>query len=871
MHAPVPIEYTRQVDPCRRFNFVTGACLFIFVTYFLYHCLMHVPDEENTVFNTAADFINNSNHPVFLTGKAGTGKTSFLKHIKENTLKNTVIVAPTGVAAINAGGTTIHSFFQIPFGPYIPVTKKEWGNNEVSDRQNLLEKLRLSGERKALMQELELLIIDEISMVRCDVLDAIDAVLRYVRNRYDQPFGGVQVLYIGDMYQLPPVIREEEWKILSAYYGSPFFFSSHVSVNQPPVYIELKKVYRQSDPAFIQLLNQVRNNDMDEAGYTLLHSRLLTNTAPPGENVITLSTHNHKADTINDHSLEMLQEKLYTFKAAVEGEFSEKSFPAEEFLRLKAGAQVMFIKNDTEKVRRYFNGKIGSVQKVENDKIFIECADGESKIIIEVKKEVWRNIKYSLNKKTNQIDEEELGSFTQYPLRLAWAITIHKSQGLTFEKAIIDAGDAFAPGQVYVALSRCTGLDGLFLKNNISYKSLHSDDRIVAFAKTQQNTRSQERVLEDATQSYQQILLMEMIGFQLIEQQFDKLRTFVQQNSVSNEVREWIKKLQQHIDIYIKHSRKFGDVLHGFFLENLLPENNAGLQQRFSKAAAWFFEELAGTKALLLQSPFVSDNRQLSKDYLSKLQPVYDAIVYKMHLLSACRNGFVYAAYLEQKKNFENNPMPVSAYAGKAVFVPKSISHPALYTRLKDKRDELCAALDLPVYMVCGSQSLEEMSNFLPLNLKDLGKVSGFGKIKLKQFGGEFIGIIKDYAAENHLQSSMDELPVKKIKRPAASTPKPDTKLLTFDLYQQGKTISEIAMERNLAGSTIESHLAYFIENGSLHIDTMIGKEKRSVIQKVIAENSGATLSELKVLLPDINFGELKWVLAANKAIAVQG
>ena len=447
---------------------------------------MQSPDDENIIYKTAANFINNSNHPVFLTGKAGTGKTTFLKYIKENTSKNTAVVAPTGVAAINAGGTTIHSFFQLPFGPYIPVSKTQWGNTEGNDKQNLISKLRLTNERKEVMQQLELLIIDEISMVRCDVLDAIDTVLRHVRSQHHKPFGGVQVLYIGDMYQLPPVVKDEEWQILKEYYANQYFFSSHATVAEPPVYIELKKVYRQTDADFINLLNQVRNNEMDEDGYAFLHSRFLPNAvAKKEDNTITLTTHNNKADSINIDALASLEGKSFSFKAVVEGEFYEKSFPADELLQLKIGAQVMFIKNDTEKIRRYFNGKIGTVEKFEADKIFVTCKDNDTSQTIEVKKETWRSIKYTLNKNTQQIDEEELGSFTQYPLRLAWAITIHKSQGLTFEKAIIDAGSAFAPGQVYVALSRCVSLQGMILKSKISYNSLHSDDRIVSFAKTQ--------------------------------------------------------------------------------------------------------------------------------------------------------------------------------------------------------------------------------------------------------------------------------------------------------------------------------------------------------------------------------------------------
>ncbi|MEJ7587649.1 MAG: AAA family ATPase, partial [Ferruginibacter sp.] len=304
---------------------------------------MHHSDS----FRLAADFIKYTNASVFLTGKAGTGKTTFLKYCKEQDLKNTAVVAPTGVAAMNAGGITIHSFFQLPFAPFIPTSKGPNAQINSNDKNRLINQLRLTGDRKDVMQQLELLIIDEISMVRCDVLDAIDAVLRHVRNQHLKPFGGVQVLLIGDMYQLPPVVKEEEWQLLSPWYSSPFFFSSHVIENKPPVYVELDKIYRQSDASFINVLNQVRNNELDGEGFELLHSRYIPGLQPSREeNYITLTTHNNKADAINSKELNELPANEQTFDALVEGEFYEKSFPADLQLKLKEGAQVMFIKND---------------------------------------------------------------------------------------------------------------------------------------------------------------------------------------------------------------------------------------------------------------------------------------------------------------------------------------------------------------------------------------------------------------------------------------------------------------------------------------------------------------------------------------------
>lgn len=830
---------------------------------------MHSPDDENIIFKTAAGFINNSSHPVFLTGKAGTGKTTFLKYIKETCCKNNAIVAPTGVAAINAGGTTIHSFFQLPFTPFLPENNQHFGKQEVIDKHNLISKLRLSGERKEVMQQLDLLIIDEISMVRCDVLDAIDLVLRHVRKQQSKPFGGVQVLYIGDMYQLPPVVKEEEWQLLKRCYENPFFFNSLAIRQQPPVYIELKKVYRQSDAGFINLLNQVRNNEMTEEDYTLLHSRYLPDfKAKKEDGFITLTTHNNKADAINNVELSGIQGDPYSFKASITGEFYEKSFPADELLCIKPGAQVMFIKNDLEKVRRYYNGKIGVVQKIEEEKIWVNCNNDSGDQLIEVKKETWRNIKYSINNKTNQVEELELGSFTQFPLRLAWAITIHKSQGLTFEKAIIDAGSAFAPGQVYVALSRCTSLGGIVLHSKISYSSLYSDERIVSFSGKQQSGQAQAEMLFNATKQYQQDIIKGMFDFNESNRTVGDLLYWIKENNYfGNVVYDWLINIQQQLSVYIQHSTKFTLVLNTLFIENKLPEELEALKQRLVKAGDWFINDLLKTKNFMLQSPAVSDNRQLAKEYNVRLQKLFDSLCFKIHLLDVCRQGFSLQRYREQKRSYKKESFYINAYAGSSNYVSKDIVHPELYSSLKDKRDEIAREKKLPVYMVCSTQSLEQLTSYLPQNLPDLGKISGFGKIKLKQFGIDFIDIIKNYCELHNLVSNTDALPVKKIKTAKNKQVKADTKKNTIDLYKQGRSIKQIAEERNLAISTIEGHLAYFIETGEILIDELLNIEKQMLISNAVKQKGYDSIQALKELLPSISYGELKWFIASEKRL----
>ncbi len=473
-------------------------------------------DTSNKFFQLASDFVNNTSRHIFLTGKAGTGKTTFLKYIKEQTTKNTVVVAPTGVAAINAGGVTIHSFFQLPFGPFIPGTNKSFSaNSDVADKHSLFKNIRFNADKRELLLELELLVIDEVSMVRADMLDAIDIILRHFRKKMQLPFGGVQVLYIGDMYQLPPVVSGNEWEILQQHYQSPFFFSAKVINATPPLYIELKKIYRQNEQSFIDLLNRVRNNVVTSADFSLINSRYDPEfNSPSTEKYITLSTHNRKADTINANELFKLPGKIYQFKGTVTGDFSDKAFPTEMELQLKEGAQVMFIKNDSGNERRYFNGKLATIKSINADEIIVTSNNDQEELKLE--KETWSNIRYSYEKESDSIKEDLLGSFTQYPIRLAWAITIHKSQGLTFNKAIIDAGDSFAAGQVYVALSRCTSLKGVVLHSKILPSSIATDHRVIAFANKESAAAELEEILLKEQQQYLSTSLLKVFNWNKI-------------------------------------------------------------------------------------------------------------------------------------------------------------------------------------------------------------------------------------------------------------------------------------------------------------------------------------------------------------------
>ncbi|MBA2422996.1 MAG: AAA family ATPase, partial [Chitinophagales bacterium] len=451
---------------------------------------MSQSENEQDYFQLTSDFVQHTGKNIFLTGKAGTGKTTFLRHIKDHCSKNLIIIAPTGVAAINAAGVTMHSFFQLPLGCFIPGSFRTQfqSTHPVTDKHHLLQNLRYSNEKIEVVRNLELLIIDEVSMLRCDWLDAIDTILRSVRRNQQEAFGGVQLLLIGDLYQLPPVVNDVEWQMLHEYYESPFFFSAQALKRAQPLYIELKKVYRQSDEEFINLLNRVRNNEVTEMDMERLHQLYQPHfKAKPDDHFITLTTHNRKADEINGYELRRLPGKEFISKATLRGEFPERVFPAEESLLLKAGAQIMFIKNDV-KEKKYFNGKIGVIAEIgtKDGKDIIQVRFPDKNETITVEQETWRNLRYSFSENENKINEEELGAFTQYPIRLAWAVTIHKSQGLTFEKAMIDAGAAFAAGQVYVALSRCVSLEGMVLLSRISTDVINTDEAIVAYMKRQE-------------------------------------------------------------------------------------------------------------------------------------------------------------------------------------------------------------------------------------------------------------------------------------------------------------------------------------------------------------------------------------------------
>ena len=505
-------------------------------------------------------FINQTNRSVFLTGKAGTGKTTILKEIIKTTHKNTVVVAPTGIAALNAGGVTIHSMFQLPFGGFIPDNSAPQflENSKFESRSTLRRHFKMSSLKKTVIRNMELLIIDEVSMLRSDLLDAMDFMMQSVRKK-NRPFGGVQVLFIGDLLQLPPVIRDDEWRTLRNYYRGKFFFNAHVIEQNPPLYIELSKIFRQTDDQFISVLNSLRNNRMTQNDIQILNQHVQPNfDLKANKGYITLTTHNAKADSINAQSLKDLEGKVYTYKADVIDDFPDKIYPLEEKLELKIGAQIMFIKNDASFDKKFFNGKMGIVESLSEQEIWIHFPD--EKKSIEVEKYEWQNIRYTVNENTKEIEEEVLGTFTHYPIKLAWAITVHKSQGLTFDKAALDVSQVFLPGQAYVALSRLRSLDGLVLLSPLQMNGISNDQDVMEYATNKASEDVLENTLQQETQQYIHHYLVNCFDCKDVAQEWrNHSFSYSEKSEASQKSKHsvWAKNQAEIIENLVEPSRKF--------------------------------------------------------------------------------------------------------------------------------------------------------------------------------------------------------------------------------------------------------------------------------------------------------------------------
>jgi hypothetical protein len=643
---------------------------------------MRIDIEPNETFLKATSFVIHTDRPIFLTGKAGTGKTTFLKYIQENCLKKLAVAAPTGVAAINAGGTTLHSLFHLPFGTYLKDYALRWdeSDNNVYNRHRLLSKIKFSAEKRSLIQELDLLIIDEVSMLRADMLDAIDDILKSVR-RDMRPFGGLQVLFIGDLYQLPPVVKASEWTFMQESYRSPFFFDALVMNELQLIQIELTKIYRQSDDTFINLLNNIRNNCCTQEQMTLLNSHYQPDFKyTDQESYITLCSHNAQADQINRKKLQELPGSTVAIEALVKGDYSESTYPTENILQLKKGAQVMFIKNDKGLDRRFYNGKIGYVKTISSDKktIHIKFTDGSQDV--EVSKEEWKNIKYNYDTAADKIKEETLGTFSQFPLRLAWAVTIHKSQGLTFDRAIVDAGAAFAPGQVYVALSRIRSLNGLVLKSRINTDNIFTNRDVLIYSQNKLPVSEFDSVLRESQQAYLMNLLLETFEWSDI---VEKTKTIFENSKSTNIAEkdvasEFLKVLLIAVNMHQEVADRFKIQLNKLISESANIDFNQ-IEDRTQKAADWFISKLESQTIDPLENHIkLWSAKKRTKKYVETLNALLADIYRKLSRLNKCKDISTalakdtdISAILNQAKDFHSISIAAEEWAEKPIKAAK--------------------------------------------------------------------------------------------------------------------------------------------------------------------------------------------------------
>jgi uncharacterized protein YpbB len=564
--------------------------------YFQYFSILKSIRPMQTISEAAAytlRFINQTQRSVFLTGKAGTGKTTLLREIIETTHKNTVVVAPTGIAALNAGGVTIHSLFQLPFGGFLPDNSAPdfSESTKFETKATLRRHFKMSGLKKSVIRNMELLIIDEVSMLRADLLDAMDFMMQTVRKK-NSPFGGVQVLFIGDLLQLPPVIRDDEWRTLKNYYKGKFFFHSQVVQQNPPLYIELDKIFRQTDDAFISVLNNLRNNQISKEDIATLNQYVQPNfDLKANKGYITLTTHNAKADTMNTEALDVLEGKEWLYSPEITGDFPDKIYPVDEVLRLKEGAQIMFVKNDLSFDKKYFNGKMGVIKSLSTKEILVHFPE-ENKTI-EVEKYEWQNIRYKVNDTTKEIEEEVLGTFVHYPIKLAWAITVHKSQGLTFDKAALDVSQVFLPGQAYVALSRLRSLKGLILLSPLQMNGISNDQDVMDYSLNKASETHLENALHFETKNFiHQYLVQTFEWADLAQEWRNHQYSYNDKSEVSSKAKYsyWAKEQTERIDKVVEPAKKFIQQLNVLFRQETVDLNH--ISERIKAAYTYFMDPM---------------------------------------------------------------------------------------------------------------------------------------------------------------------------------------------------------------------------------------------------------------------------------------
>jgi tetratricopeptide repeat protein len=724
------------------------------------------------------DFVNQTHRSIFLTGKAGTGKTTLLHQIIASTYKNVMIAAPTGIAALNAKGVTLHSLFQLPIATFIPSTAVDISlaeNMNVVTPKTLMQRQKMNAYKRRTLKKLELLIIDEVSMLRADTLDMINTVLKSIRGS-SAPFGGVQVLFIGDLLQLPPVVKPQEWELLQRYYKGIFFFHSKVIEENPPLYLELEKVYRQSDTNFVKILNHLRNNEISKEDMQALQPYIRPSFRPQhNDGYITLTTHNYKADQINAAAFASIKGKEFHYQAQVKGDFPEYLYPLDVQLLLKVGAQVMFVKNDLEVPKRYYNGKIGEVVYLSEEEIRVKLADEDT--VIEVSTYEWENVRYKSKSESEEIEQEVLGTFIQYPLRLAWAITVHKSQGLTFDKAVIDLEDVFTSGQAYVALSRLRSLDGLVLLSPFQDKELHTSSDIINYATQKAAPESLEGILsEDKKEFLEKELLRAFSWFEVATQWKIHANSYKAETgkSLKSQFHTWAVEQSKACDAIIVHSEKFLKQLRSILAT---PNYDLSfLMERFEKAYEYFFPLWERIAFDTFYTHFQINNKKQVKAFSEELTALEDVVI-------------------------------------------------ELIVRLLKDR-------------IIFTSLLEKQSN--DWKKTDFDRVNSYRERLLER-------VLQQWR-DNTLSGKLMEDPVE-IAQPKEKKKRISTYEQTLLLWQQHKSIPQIAAERKIHERTIYDHMARLVGEGKIEVTELLSTDEISTLEAAFAQSSEDTLTAIREIV----------------------
>lgn len=732
--------------------------------------------DINQQAQLAWDIIENTNTNIFLTGKAGTGKTTFLRRLKEESSKRIVVVAPTGIAAINAEGVTIHSFFQLSFAPFIP------------DAQYKLkeQQYRFSKQKIRVIQSIDTLVIDEISMVRADLLDAVDNVLRRFRKN-NLPFGGVQMVMIGDLGQLAPVAKDDEWQMLSRYYDTPYFFSSLALKSTRYAIVELKTVYRQSDSHFVELLNRVRDNRADDSVLAALNSRYIPNFQPPvEEGYIRLTTHNFQAQQENDRQLALLPGKPYTYEASITGKYPEMLFPTEQTLTLKEGAQVMFVKNDSSADKAFYNGMIGTVTEINEKNFFVRTKD--TGVVIKVEPEQWENTRYDINERTNEITEEVEGTFTQFPVKPAWAITVHKSQGLTFDRAIIDVQRAFTHGQTYVALSRCRTLEGLVLSAPLPMSAIIRDGAVDDYVSRAAEHTPTEGQIDLLRRDYYLSVISELFDFRPLMDAFNRMLDLLMghfRRSYPKLIIEYKARLgiikTQLYDVAERFKLQYNQIV----ISTASYQDDVHLQERLTKGAAYFARTISDIEMLVKNTDVKTDTPDVKKQVAELLTTLKELVMQKRALLNYVKDeGFSLNEYQHQRavvfmgkdnagtkktaarqkspvkeksavkpkvdaKDNQAEKKPVKTKAADKDKVPSAVPelkvlHPKVLDALTEWRRQRALKAHMPTYCILQQKAIISIANLLPQDKEALARIPFCGNVKAEKYGDEILAVVKE-------------------------------------------------------------------------------------------------------------------------------